>query len=81
MKSLLRHSQPEHEMQIAESPATKDAQTLAEVYIKLGRDAFQLAVGRLVEERKLKTYERLILVERTRNLLVNNGIIIQRRQS
>ena len=68
----------EHEIQIAESPATKDAQTLAETYVRLGRDAFQLAVGKLVEERKLKTYERLILVERTRNLLVNNGIIIRR---
>jgi hypothetical protein len=68
---------PEHELQIANSQGTKDAQTLAETYVRLGRDAFQLALGRLVEERKLKTYERLILVERTRNLLVNNGIIIR----
>lgn len=68
----------EHEIQITESPVTKDAQTLAETYVRLGRDAFQLAVGKLVEEHKLKTYERVILVERVRNLLVNNGIIIRR---
>lgn len=68
----------EHELQIAESPATKDAQTLAEVYVRLGRDEFQLQLGKLTEEKKLKTYERVILVERTRNLLVSNGIIIRR---
>jgi len=68
----------EHELQIAASPATKDAQTLAEVYVRLGREAFQLQLGLLVEEKKLKTYERVILVERIRNLLVSNGIIIRR---
>ena len=68
----------EHALQILNSQGTQDAQTLAEVYVRLGRDAFQLQLGRLVEERKMKTWERVVLVERTRNLLLSNGIIIRR---
>jgi len=64
--------------QILQSEATADAQTLAEVYVQLGRDEFQLQLGRLVETKKLTTIERMILVQRTRDLLENNGIIIRK---
>ena len=67
-----------HELQVAESPATKDAQTLAQVYIHEGYQGMLSRLRLMVKVRGLTTVERLIVGERARTLLTNNGIIIRR---
>ena len=64
---------------ILNSEATRDAQALAETYVRLGKDAFQMRLRQMVAAKKLKTIEKLVLVERTRDLLTSNGIIILRK--
>ena len=66
------------DQQIADSQGTKNAQTLAEIYVKVGHDACLTELNKVVETQGLLRWEVSVLANRVRELLVNNGIIIQR---
>jgi hypothetical protein len=70
----------EHDRLIQESQATKDAQTLATVYIRQGSEEFRRQHDVLMRDKKIKDFEHAILIERVRTILINNGTIIKRRQ-
>jgi hypothetical protein len=66
------------ELAVQESQCTIDAQTLAKAYIAGGEPAYHLRHTDLMKVRKIKAFEHAILMERVRNILVNNGIILRR---
>lgn len=65
-------------MNSADSPATKDAQMLAETYVKVSHEACLTQLNQLIKIRNLSTLEKVVLVDRLRTLLINNGIVIRR---
>ena len=65
-------------MNSAESPATKDAQMLAETYVKVGHEACLTQLNQLIKAKNPSTIEKVVLVDRLRTLLINNGIVIRR---
>ena len=67
--------------QVQESQCTKDAQTLAKIYILHGSEEFQLQYTERMKHRKIKDFEHAILIDRIKTILMDKGIIIQRRHS
>ncbi len=70
---------PTREERIQASPSFKLTQELARIYVNEGHDACLLKLNEMIKKHKLVSWEASVLSSRVRDLLVNNGIILQRR--
>lgn len=55
---------------------SQDIQELSQLYISKGKSAMTARLNEIVKERKLKTWEAVVLSSRIRDTLTNNGILI-----
>ena len=62
----------------ADAPWVKDAQALAEVFLKEGKEAYLLEINKVIKKKKIKKWEAIILNDRVKEILQNNGIILKK---
>jgi hypothetical protein len=61
------------------APVNKDAQLLAKIYIEKGKEACFKEIHNIGISKKLKDFEVVVLSEKVRTILINNGVILKKQ--
>ena len=62
------------------APWVKDAKTLAEIFLKDGKEAYLLEINKIIKKKKIEKWAAVVLNERVMKILQNNGVILKKRK-